>query len=39
MADPGAPGFSILEIRPDEYDALGGLTVRPSVTLRFEDPA
>jgi ribosomal protein S18 acetylase RimI-like enzyme len=28
MADPGAAGFSIREIRADEYDALGELTVR-----------
>ena len=28
MVDPSAAGFSIREIRPDEYDALGELTVR-----------
>jgi hypothetical protein len=28
MADPGAAGFSIREIRPDEYDVLGELTMR-----------
>lgn len=28
MADPGRPGFTIREIRPEEYEALGELTVR-----------
>ena len=33
MADAGSPGFSIREIRPDEYLALGEVTVRAYADL------
>ena len=37
MAD-AAPGFTIREIRPDEYEALGEVTVRAYAAVSDDDP-